>query len=249
MEGMIWHSNDILQKAISAHGAGLPKDIVANCHGVLLMSVVEVGAIFSGSIGSGILIRKSPIFGMKWSPPCACKLHGAGFGLAIGGAHKDFLTFFLDNDSVRAIASGKEFTFGAQNSHVLGHFGHTQGLDFNNLNNGVISVSFSDGAFLGVSLEGAKVTPNQKVNEHFYGQPVTAQKIIEGIAVKMPCDKVTLMDQVHAKLEILSMGETVEPDADEHAAVEAAKQQADKAHEDIKSDPEIVELDVIEEEH
>jgi hypothetical protein len=32
------------------------------------------------------------------------------------------------------------------------------------------------------------------------------------------------------------------------AAVEAAKQEADKAHEDIKSYPEIVELNVIEEE-
>jgi hypothetical protein len=56
------------------------------------------------------------------------------------------------------------------------------------------------------------------------------------------------MDQVHANLEILSRGETVEPDADEHAAVEAAKQEADKAHEDIKSDPEFVELNVTEEE-
>lgn len=94
MEGIIWHFNIKIQKAISAHGAGLPKDVVANCHGVLLMSVVEVGAVFSGSIGSGILIRKNPIFGMKWSPPCACRLHGAGFGLAIGGAHKGFLIFF-----------------------------------------------------------------------------------------------------------------------------------------------------------
>jgi lipid-binding SYLF domain-containing protein len=103
---------------------GLPKDIVANCHGVLLMSVVEVGAVFSGSIGSVILIRKNPIFGMKWSPPCACRLHSAGFGLAIGGAHNDFLIFLLNNDSVRAIASGQEFSFGAQNSHVLGHLGY-----------------------------------------------------------------------------------------------------------------------------
>jgi lipid-binding SYLF domain-containing protein len=140
------------------------------------MSVVEVGAVFSGSIGSGILIRKNPIFGMKWSPPCACGLHGASFGLAIGGPHKDFLIFLLDNDSVRAIASGQEFSFGAQNSHVLGYLGHLQTLDFNNMNSGVISVSFSDGAFLGVSLEGANVTPNQMVNDHCYGQPVMAEK-------------------------------------------------------------------------
>lgn len=82
------------------------------------------------------------------------------------------------------------------------------------MNHGVISLSFSDGAFLGVSLEGANVKPNQMVNEHCYGQPMMAEKILEGIAVKIPSDKVTLMDQVHANLEILSFGETFEPDAD-----------------------------------
>lgn len=242
MEGLIWHANEILQHAISEHGAGLPKDIVENCHGVVLMSTVEVGAIFTGTVGSGILLRKKPIAGMKWSPPCALKLHGAGFGLSIGGQHNDFLIFCLDNDSVRAMAVGKEFTFGAQNSHVLGHLGRTSRLDFNSMNNGVISVSFSDGAFFGVSLEGAKVTPNDKVNEHFYGQAVSADKILEGIAIKMPDDKVTLMDEVHAKLAILSLGETFEPDQDERAKVEAAKEEAHKAHDDIKSGPKVVEV-------
>jgi hypothetical protein len=70
MEGMIWHANEILQKAISSKTSGLPKNIVENCHGVILISVVEVGAIFSGSVGSGIVLAKDPAApGMKWSPP------------------------------------------------------------------------------------------------------------------------------------------------------------------------------------
>lgn len=245
MEGIIWHANDILQKAISSHGAGLPRDIVENCHGVILMSAVEVGAIFTGSVGSGIIIRKNPIAGVKWSPPSACKLHGAGFGLLLGAAHSDYLVFCLDDIAVYAFASGQEFTFGPQDAYVLGNMGRTDRLNFNSLNNGVITVSFSNGIFAGVSLEGAKVTPNDKVNAEFYGEPVTAQKILEGIAVKMPIDKVTLMDEVYEKLRVLSLGETFEPDDAEHAKVEAAKQEADKAHEKVKDDPEIVHMDVI----
>lgn len=244
MEGMIWHANDILQKAISSHGAGLPRDIVENCHGVICISAVEVGAIFTGSVGSGILMRKNPIAGVKWSPPCACKLFGAGFGLLAGAQHTDFLVFCLDNATVYAFASGQEFTFGPQNSHVLGSMGRTERLNFNNMNNGVITVSFSNGVFAGVSLEGAKVTPNDKANSLFYGQPVTAQKIIETVAVKMPENKVTLIDEVHAKLDVLALGETFDPDEHEHAKVVAAKQEADKAHEAVKSDPEVVQVDV-----
>jgi len=242
MEGMIWHANDILQKAISSHGAGLPRDIVENCHGVILISAVEVGAIFTGSVGSGIIIRKNPIAGVKWSPPCACKLSGIGFGLLVGGAHTDFLVFCLDDITVYAFASGQEFTFGPQDAYVLGNMGRTQRLNFNDINNGAITVSFSNGVFAGVSLEGAKVTPNDKANETFYGQPVTAQKILEGIVVKMPADKVTLMDEVHAKLNVLALGETFDPDDAEHEKVEAAKLEADKAHEAVKSNPEIVEV-------
>lgn len=245
MEGIIWHANEILQKAISSHGAGLPRDIVENCHGVILISAVEAGAIFTGSVGSGIILRKDPIAGVKWSPPCACKLSGAGFGLLVGGAHTDFLIFPLDNTTVYAFASGQEFTFGAQNSHVLGKLGRTERLDFNSMNNGVISVSFSDGFFAGVSLEGSKITPNDKVNANFYGEPATAQRILEGVSVKMPTDKMTLIDEVHAKLAVLALGETFDPDDAEHAKVEAAKEEAHKAHEAVKSDPEVADLGVV----
>lgn len=84
MEGMIWHANDILTKVVSDKTSGIPQHVVANCHGVAIVSVVEVGAIFSGSRGAGIIMAKDPaVPGLKWSPPCACSLSGIGFGLLV----------------------------------------------------------------------------------------------------------------------------------------------------------------------
>lgn len=248
MEGMIWHANDILTKAISDKSSGLPKDVVKNCHGVVLVSVVEVGAIFSGSKGSGIIMAKDPaVPGLKWSPPCACTLSGVGFGLLLGAAHTDLLIFIMDTPTLNTFVTDEGFVCNGQNTYVLGNMGRAGELNLDPVNNGVIIASYANGAYAGVSIEGAKFRPNGKANNAFYGKPVLAQKILEGVAVQIPDGKVTLIDEVHKKLEIIQNGGTAEPDAAETAKVEAAAVVADSAHDAIKDDSEIVQVDIKEE--
>lgn len=248
MEGMIWHANDILTKAISDKNNGLPKDVVANCHGVIIVSVVEVGAIFSGSKGSGIVLAKNPgAPDLKWSPPCACSLTGVGFGLLLGAAHTDLLIFAMDTPTLNSFVTDKGFVCDGQNTTVLGSMGRTGQLNLDLMNNGVVIASYANGAYAGVSIEGATFRPNGKANNIFYGNspsnPVNSQKILEGVAIKIPEGKVTLIDEVYKKLDIIQNGETAEPDAAEVAKVEAAASVAAAAHESIKDDPEIIEVD------
>ena len=244
MEGMIWHANEILQKAVSDKTNGIPPDVVKNCHGVILVSVVEVGAIFSGSKGSGIIMAKDPaVPGLKWSPPCACTLSGIGFGLLLGAAHTDFLIFAMDTPTLHSFTADKGYVCNAQETHVLGKMGRTGELNLDPMNNGVIIFSYTNGVFAGVSIEGATFRPNGKANTAFYGRPAPSQKILEGVAIKIPEGKVTLIDEVYKKLEIIQKGGTAEPDAAEAAKVEAAASVAEAAHEAVKDDPEIVEVD------
>jgi lipid-binding SYLF domain-containing protein len=49
-----------LTKVVSNKSSGIPKVIVENCHGIAIVSVVEVGAIISGTKGSGIIMAKNP---------------------------------------------------------------------------------------------------------------------------------------------------------------------------------------------
>jgi lipid-binding SYLF domain-containing protein len=244
MEGMIWHANDILTKVVSDKTSGIPQHVVANCHGVAIVSVVEVGAIFSGSRGAGIIMAKDPaVPGLKWSPPCACSLSGIGFGLLVGGNHKDLVIFIMDTVTLAEFMTDKGFICDAENTIALGNMSRGGTLNLDPMNNGCIVVSYTNGVYAGVSINGAQFRPNGKANNAFYGGPVLSQKILEGVAVKMPEGKLTVIDEVYKKLAIIESGGTAEPDAAETAKVAEAAAVAISAHESIKDEFEIVEVD------
>lgn len=208
------------------------------------MSVVEVGAIFSGTKGSGIIMAKNPAApGLAWSPPCACSLGGIGFGLLLGGQHKDLIIFIMDKGTLYEFMDDKGFVCNGENTYALGNMSRGGTLNLDPVNNGCIVVSYTNGVFAGVAINGANFRPNGKANNAFYGGPTLSQKILEGVAVKIPEGKVTLIDEVTKKLAILEKGETAEPDAAETAKVAEAATVAVSAHEVIKDDAEIVEVD------
>ena len=70
----------------------------------------------------------------------------------------------------------------------------------------VHSVAFSKGAFVGLSVEGSIVGARKKVNQEFYGRAdLTSADLLAG-GVEVPTDKVTVLDDVYAKLKKLSAG-------------------------------------------
>ena len=77
MAGMILNSNKVLDKALDPKTKlmtpGPNKFDKSKVKGVLFLSSIEAGFIFSGNIGTGILISNS---NGKWSPPCAVGLTG-----------------------------------------------------------------------------------------------------------------------------------------------------------------------------
>jgi hypothetical protein len=149
----------------------------------------------------------------------------------------------MDTPTLHSFVADTGFICSAQNTQVLGKLGRAGELNLDPMNNGAIVVTFANGVYAGVSIEGAKFRPNGKVNNIFYGEPVTAQKILEGVAVKMPEGKVTLIDEVYKKLDILAAGGTAEPDAAEEKKVVAAASVAEVAQASIAGDPDVVIVD------
>ena len=41
---------------LSSNRSGIPRDLFVQSKGVVLMSVIEAGFVFSGSVGTGVLI-------------------------------------------------------------------------------------------------------------------------------------------------------------------------------------------------
>ena len=88
--------------------------MIKNCKGIILLSVVEAGFIFSGNVGTGIIIAHKD--DGTWSPPSALGLGGVGCGLVVGAEIKDILicVMWWDNTTMEALAGDRQIKFGGQ---------------------------------------------------------------------------------------------------------------------------------------
>jgi lipid-binding SYLF domain-containing protein len=226
-------ANHVLEQALAPGSNGVPKSLFSkDLTGIILISVVEVGFIFSGNVGTGILMACDS--GTKtWSPPCAVGLTGVGWGFLVGGSLKDLMIFIYNKETLGAVTGETGLKMGGQAELTLGPFGRSAQchLDVNSKGAGAtVAVAFSKGAFLGASVEGSVVGPRSSVNEVFYGEACNPGDILnKKDAVKIPDDKVTLIEDVYDKLKKLGAGETYEPDAMEEEKKADAKEEADKA--------------------
>lgn len=200
-----------MERALDPATEGVSKALFTACVGIVLLQVVEAGFIISGHVGTGILLKKDPST-HRFSNPSACGLAGAGWGALAGGSLKDVMVFILDPQTLDKIAYDKlGLKVGAQGEATLGPLvGRTYQFDANLSEKGfgtTISVAFTRGAFVGLSIEGGILGCRHGVNETFYGRKVTPTEIFDG-SVEIPTDKVTVLDRVHEKLDKLVKGET-----------------------------------------
>lgn len=244
MEGMIWNANHVLTYALDPGIRGIPKGYFRDCAGLVIMTAVQAGWMFSGSVGTGIFLQQDQIG--RWSNPVACGMAGVGVGLQIGAVTKDVLIFLPDEQSVRTLFS-KGISVGAHSDVTIGvgrEFEGGAGASGSGLS-AVLSIAYTKGAFVGLSMEGALVSPRRGANETFYGKGNgNPEDIILG-RVKFPTDKVTMMDELRQKLDKLSQGLSEKIGEAERLKAEQAAAEAEKAAASVKteSSSEIVELD------
>lgn len=243
MAGMIWNANHVLEQALDPEKNGVPTKLFEQkLAGILLISTIEAGFIFSGNVGTGILMAKKA--DGSWSPPCATGLAGMGWGFIVGAAVKDIMVFIFDDSTVASIAGDAGLKFGGQGEVTLGPMGRSAELSLNLSNKGVgstASVAFTKGLFGGISLEGAVVGPRSAVNATFYGKSFTPLQILYEDEVKLPEN--SLMPEVYAKLDKLMEGKTHEATPEEKAKVEAAREEAEKLGEEASKGEDVVKVD------
>lgn len=205
---LLFHvANHVLEEAMRPGVNGVPPELFQRCVGVLLVSVVEFGFVFSGNVGTGILLAKQG--DGRWSKPSAVGLTGVGWGLLVGGSIKELMVFIMSEATLDGVTSDSGIKLGGQAEITLGPFGRTAKLDIHAGNRGVggtISIAFSKGVFLGLSVEGAIVGTRNAVNYSFYGRDVSTRQVLFDPSLDFPTDKTTLMDDVYAKLATLSKG-------------------------------------------
>jgi lipid-binding SYLF domain-containing protein len=117
----------------------------------------------------------------RWSPPAFVSISGGSFGFQLGAESTDLVLFFLNDRGARSLIKGSKITLGGKASVAAGPFGRSGEAGTNlELKAEIYSYARTRGLFAGLSLEGARLAPNDKDNEQYYGRGVTAAALLFG---------------------------------------------------------------------
>lgn len=198
------------------------------------MSALEAGFIFSGNIGSGVLLVKRD--DGSWSPPLAIGSLGVGWGFIAGAEAKDVVIFLFDNYTVETLSGDAQAKLGGQISLTLGPIGREFDSSFHASNKGLgttIAFTYSKGVFGGVSVEGAILGPRSACNGYVYGNASSKQIAFdEGFAY--PQGKG--IEEMHEKLAILQRGKQIVEPSTSSAGDDIVPNLIEVVHKNTRSD-------------
>jgi lipid-binding SYLF domain-containing protein len=113
-------------------------------------------------------------------------LEGGSFGFQIGGEATDFVLLVMNERGASGILSSK-VKLGADASAAAGPVGRTTSAETDaTLRADLLSYSRARGAFIGVSLEGSTIRPDNGANRQIYGHELSAREIVLSGHVAIP---------------------------------------------------------------
>ncbi|CAG8590772.1 11725_t:CDS:2 [Scutellospora calospora] len=157
----------------------IPKDVFDKAMGLAVFTVVKAGFVWSGRVGSGLVIAK--LDDGTWSAPSCISIGGLGFGAQFGADVTDFVIVLNTKEAVKAFSRGENVTLGGSLSVTagpVGFGGEVSGSVYEGA--ALFSYSKSKGLFAGVSLEGTIIFERKDTNKTFYEKDISAEEILCG---------------------------------------------------------------------
>ncbi|MBS0630245.1 MAG: hypothetical protein JSS30_08515 [Verrucomicrobia bacterium] len=155
----------------------IPYEVLKNAQGLVILNEVKGGFIFSGGIGSGLVVAR---LNQGWSAPSAIGTGSVGWGFQIGGEVTDLVLVLNTKAAVDAFAHGGSITLGGNLSIAVGPVGRTAEVDLVLPPAAIYTYSISRGIFGGVSLKGAVFVERASDNAAFYGFQVVPSQLLYG---------------------------------------------------------------------
>ncbi len=167
----------------SAHP--IPASLLKNAKGVAIVKVTQVGLVFGGSGGQGVVVvRKPGLFGPGWSAPSAFDVSGGSFGAQIGAQTKRFVLVINSEDALKLFIGEGKVKWDATAAGTAG--GDTAKASESDLAElPIIVYQDNDGVFGGATFGGTTLAVNADDNHAAYGPGVFVRDIVEG-KVKAP---------------------------------------------------------------
>ncbi|MFL6336944.1 MAG: lipid-binding SYLF domain-containing protein [Pyrinomonadaceae bacterium] len=168
---------EVLRKIMSVPEKEIPRDLLESAEAVAICpGVLKAAFIVGGRKGDCVISRRT--LKRQWGAPAFYNMTGGSVGAQVGGAKTDYVLLFMNAEALKGLMEDK-FEIGGEAEATAGPVGRAAGASTNlHLKSGILTYSKSKGGFLGVSLKGVAITPDNDLNEAFYGKK--ASELIRG---------------------------------------------------------------------
>mmetsp|Transcript_15266 Transcript_15266/g.22103 ORF Transcript_15266/g.22103 Transcript_15266/m.22103 type:complete len:395 (+) Transcript_15266:1-1185(+) len=156
----------------------IPLDLLHQAQGLCFMTVIKAGVVFSGKMGTGLVIAKRP--DGSWSAPAAMGTVALGWGAQIGGDITHYCIVLTNKNAVETLCHNASVTLGAELGVAAGPLGRSANshISSSSVLQPAYAYAHSHGLFAGISLEGGVFKVRHDVNANFYGKHIEAREIL-----------------------------------------------------------------------
>lgn len=159
---------DVFTKIMGVKEKSIPKQLLDKAEAIAVFpAVVKVAFGIGGKGGQGVISRR--VRG-GWSEPVFFNIGGASFGAQIGASKTDYVLLIMNDEGLNSLLKDK-VELGGEVGVAAGPLGREAAASTDaRLTAGILSYSRSRGAFIGAAIKGAVISPDNDLNEAFYGK-------------------------------------------------------------------------------
>jgi SH3 domain-containing YSC84-like protein 1 len=170
-------SKAVYRELLASPDRGVPEALLRDCKCVAVIPHVIKGAMVYGARhGTGVMSCRG---NGGWSPPTFVSLTGGSWGLQFGGESSDLVLFFMSERGARSLMTSSQVTLGGKASVAAGPIGRTGEASTDlKLDAEVYTYAKTKGLFAGLSIEGARLSADQRANTRYYGRNVSAKQLL-----------------------------------------------------------------------
>ncbi len=172
------NSAKVIQEIMATPDKAIPEEVLAKAQCIAVVPhMIKGGLGFGAKHGRGVATCRTA---RGWSAPEFFSVSGGSWGLQIGLEGVDLVMLFMSKAGAEQLLSSK-FQVGGDASAAAGPVGRhaSAGTDWK-MDTKILTYSRSKGAFAGLTLEGARVAPDEDSMQAFYGRNVSAKAVLEG---------------------------------------------------------------------
>jgi lipid-binding SYLF domain-containing protein len=158
----------------------LPREVMERAECIIVFpSVLKAAFVVGASYGRGAMVcRTGKNFHGPWGAPAMYALEGGSVGFQIGGQATDLVLLIMNDRGAQSILSSK-VKLGGDASIAAGPVGRDASADTDAfMRSEILSYSRTRGVFIGVSLEGSTLRPDDDATAEVYGRRLTAREIV-----------------------------------------------------------------------